>query len=192
MLDTQQLIERWQAGDESAAQLLYDQHRDRTYRLAYGLLGGEEDAEEVAQDALTYALVNIDKFRPDKSRFSTWLHTITVSRARDKYRKRKFSTQSLTDWMEKGRDVVDETPTPEAARQNAERRQTVRDALNTLKPSLREAVVLRYWSGHSFREIAEIMDCPLGTAQSRVRRAFEQLQDDLSLNQLAQLQESQT
>ena len=189
MLDTQQLVERWQAGEENAAQLLYDQHRDRTYRLAYGLLGNAQDAEEVAQDALTYALLNIDKFRPDKSRFSTWLHTITVSRARDKYRKKRFSTQSLTDWMEKGRDVVDENPTPEAAKQNAERRQTIRTALDTLSPSLREAIILRYWSGHSFREIAEIMDCPLGTAQSRVRRAFEQLQDNVSLNQLAQLQE---
>jgi len=56
---TSAYIERWQRGDERAAELLYNQFREQTFRLAYGLLGHREDAEEAAQDALTYALVNI-------------------------------------------------------------------------------------------------------------------------------------
>ena len=73
MADVNALIQRWQQGDERAAEQLYNYHRDATYRLAYGLLSNREDAEEVAQDALTYALVNINRYDSSLSRFSTWL-----------------------------------------------------------------------------------------------------------------------
>ena len=88
MDDAQLLVCRAQDGDERAARQLFDQFNLRTYRLALGLLGDEADAEEVAQDALTYALLNITRYRADLSSFSTWLHTITVSRARDKRRRK--------------------------------------------------------------------------------------------------------
>ena len=58
MPDIDTLIQRWQDGDERAAEALYNHHRERVFRLAYGLLGDPADAEEAAQDALTYALVN--------------------------------------------------------------------------------------------------------------------------------------
>jgi uncharacterized protein (DUF362 family) len=74
------LIKRWQVGDERAGLALYDHFGDRTFWLAYGLLGDRDDAEKVAQDALYYAMTNIARFDPDRAAFSTWLHTITVSR----------------------------------------------------------------------------------------------------------------
>ena len=86
------LIERWRAGDQRAAETIYNQHRDRTFRLAYALLGNAEDSEEAAQDALTYALLNIRQFDERRSQFTTWLHMITVSRSRDILRKRRLPT----------------------------------------------------------------------------------------------------
>jgi len=91
------LIDRWRAGDQKAAEEIYNLHQARTFRLSYGLLGNTEDAEEAAQDALTYALINIHNFDANRSKFTTWLHMITVSRCRDIQRKRKMPTISLSD-----------------------------------------------------------------------------------------------
>lgn len=189
MIDTQHLIDQWQAGDENSARLLYDQNRDRVYRLAYGLLGNAQDAEEVAQDALTYALINIDRYDSGRAKFSTWLHTITVSRARDKQRRKRFSLTSLNDWMQQGEQFAEHQPSPESQLDSSLHAQVIVQAVGRLKPQLREALILRYWAGHSFVEMAAIMGCPLGTAQSRVRRAFEQLRKQLTPHELAQLGE---
>ena len=71
MTDIDTLATRWLAGDERAAEAIYDRHRDRTYRLAYGLLGDPADAEEVVQDALAYALANIARYDSRRASFST-------------------------------------------------------------------------------------------------------------------------
>lgn len=174
-LDT--LIERWKAGDESAAAAIYDLHQTRAYRLSYGLLGNAEDAEEAAQDALTYALLNIHNFDNKRSQFTTWLHMITVSRCRDIQRKRRLPTISISDWLTRFRErKYDAPPPPEQETINMEKKATVWSAVQELNPSLREAITLRYWGGHTYQEIADITGCPLRTAQSRVRLAYQHLE----------------
>ena len=76
MAELAHVIERWKAGDERAAEIIYNQVRGTTFGLAQTLLGDPADAEEVAQDALTYALTHIDRYNPPRARFETWLHTI--------------------------------------------------------------------------------------------------------------------
>lgn len=190
MIDTLDLIARWQTGDQTAAERLYAQSRERVFRLAYGLLGNPEDAEEVAQDALTYALVNINRYDPDRALFSTWLHTITVSRVRDRQRRKRFSLTSLTEWMTGGRDFDAALPRMESRLEQDFARREVWEAVQTLSPTLREAIILRYWAQHSFREMAEIIGCPLGTAQSRVRRGFEKLTGELSAELLTHFEDA--
>ena len=180
MPDVDALIERWQSGDERAAEALYNHHRGSTFRLAYGLLGNPADAEEVAQDALTYALVNIRRYDPRRAAFSTWLHTITVSRCRDRQRRRRLPTLSLIAWLQRGGDVPDVTPAPEHQAIQAETRSQVWRAVHSLSQPLREAILLRYWAGHTYREMADILDCPVGTAQSRVRLAYQRLRGALA------------
>lgn len=175
MTDTLTLIAAWQAGDERAAEALYAAHRDNAFRLAYGLLGNAEDAEEAAQDALTYALVNIQRYAPERSSFATWLYTITVSRCRDRQRRKRLPSFSLSEWLSRGQDIPDAALGPEAALIETERHDALLQAIQKLSPPLREALILRYWAGYTFQEIADIMDCPLPTAQSRVRLAYQQL-----------------
>jgi RNA polymerase sigma-70 factor (ECF subfamily) len=139
-------------------------------------LGDPTEAEEAAQDALAYALLNINRYDPARASFGTWLHTITVSRCRDRYRRRRMPTFSLQSWLGRGRDVADPKSTPERLIIQSETRSQVWQAVQDLKPSLREAVLLRYWAGHTYQEIGEILGCPLRTAQSRVRLAFRQLE----------------
>ena len=79
MTDPTALIQRWQAGDERAAEALYYQYRDSTFRLAYGLLGNAADAEEATQDALNYALTRINLFDPGRASFSTKVPSIHPS-----------------------------------------------------------------------------------------------------------------
>lgn len=169
------LIERWRAGDERAAEMIYHQHREKTFRLAYGLLGNAEDAEEVAQDALAYALLHIHHFDDRRSQFTTWLYRITVSRSRDLLRKRRLPTFSLNSWMRERQSPTDLRPGPEQRAEKREYQNSVWDALQKLPPALREAIILRHWGGHTFQEIAEITNCPMKTAQSRVRLAYQKL-----------------
>jgi RNA polymerase sigma-70 factor (ECF subfamily) len=191
MPDIDVLIQRWQTGDERAAEMLFNQFREQVYRLAYGLLGQPADAEEAAQDALSYALLNIRRFDPRRSSFTTWLHTITVSRCRNRYRHKRLSSVSLFTWLEEGHDIVDPAATPERATRRREIHGEVWAAIQALKPPLREVILLRYWAGHTYQEIADIVGCPLSTAQSRVRLAFDQLRARLTPDDLAVLEEEQ-
>lgn len=189
MTDIDAMIQRWKAGDERAAEALYNRYRERTFHLAYGLLGDSHDAEEVAQDALTYALLNIRRYDPRRASFATWLHTITVSRCRDRYRRRRFPGLSLNAWLGRGGDLHDPSPGPERQAMRAETRSQVWRAVQDLRPQLREAILLRYWAGHTYQEMADILGCPLRTAQSRVRLAFKQLEAALSAAELNNLEE---
>ncbi|MCA9978612.1 MAG: RNA polymerase sigma factor, partial [Anaerolineales bacterium] len=78
-----QVFQRAENGDSQAQAELFRQHYPVTYRLAYSLLHHHEDAEEVAQDALAYALTNLAQYNPLRGAFTTWLYTITVSRCRN-------------------------------------------------------------------------------------------------------------
>ncbi|GAB4578287.1 MAG: sigma-70 family RNA polymerase sigma factor [Anaerolineales bacterium] len=178
MANLETLIERWRAGDVRAAEAIYDLHRARTFRLALGLLGNDEDAEEAAQDALAYALLNIAHFDERRSQFTTWLHTITVSRSRDILRKRRPAF-SLTEWLKGRQSPPDPRPGPEENAERAETRHTIWNAVQHLSPMLREALLLRHWAGHTYEEIAEIVGCPMKTAQSRVRLAHQKLAQTL-------------
>ncbi|HET9910081.1 MAG TPA: RNA polymerase sigma factor [Anaerolineales bacterium] len=184
MQNLEALIERWRGGDQQAAESIYNQHREQTFRLAYALLGNTEDAEEAAQDALTYALLHIHQFDPRRSKFTTWLHTITVSRSRDILRKRRLPTFPLIALFQNGRTVEDSLPGPEQRTSSNETRKSVWDAIQHLSPLLREAAVLRYWGNFTYQEIAEILGCTMKTAQSRVRLAHLKLASVLGENKL--------
>jgi RNA polymerase sigma-70 factor (ECF subfamily) len=186
--DTSILIERWRAGESRAAEALYKRYAAPVYRLAYGLLASPEDAEEVAQDVMGYALAHIDRYDAGRARFTTWLHTIAVSRCRDKRRRKWLPRLSLTALLGWGGDITDPGRRPEQVSAAGETRGEVWSAVQALSPLLREAVLLRYWSEHTYREMAEILGCPVPTAQSRVRLAFLELRQRLSRADWASLE----
>ena len=192
MLDIDATVQRWQGGDDRAAEALYNHFRESTFRLAYGLLGDQGDAEEAAQDALAYALVNIHRYDPQRASFSTWLHTIAVSRCRDKHRRRRLSGLSLVNLLDRGGGPPDPVAGPEHQTIELESRSHLWEVVQSMSRPLREAIVLRYWAGHTFREMAGILDCPISTAQSRVRLAFQRLRSALSPDELINAQEEES
>ena len=186
MSDISVLIRRWQAGDERAAEAIYDQCWESTLGLAFALLGDLADAEEVAQDALTYALTRVERYDPHRARFSTWLHTITVSRCRDRRRRRILPSLPLLTWFKGGGDAPDLAPGPEHQTIWDATRTELWQAIATLSPPLREAIVLRHWADFTYQEMGDMLDCSMRTAQSRVRLAHQRLrallnQDDLTI-----------
>ena len=192
MPDIDAVVQRWQDGDDRAAEALYNHFRESTFRLAYGLLGDQGDAEEATQDALTYALVNIHRFDPQRASFSTWLHTIAVSRCRDMHRRRRFSGLTLVKLMDLGGGPDDLGEGPEDQIIEQEARSHVWELVQSMSRPLREAIVLRYWAGHTFREMAEILDCPIPTAQSRVRLAYQRLRSALAPDELISAEEEES
>ena len=189
MSDIGVLIRRWQAGDEGAAEAIYNQYRDSTFGLAYTLLGDRADAEEVAQDALTYALTHIERYDPLRARFSTWLHTITVSRCRDRRRRRILPSLPLVAWLRGGGDAPDPAPSPEQHAIQETTRDEVWEAVEALSPPHREALVLRHWADYTYREIGDMLGCSMRTAQSRVRLAHKRLKTNLAQRDVAILEE---
>ncbi len=176
------LIQRWlEKGDERAAEALYQAHHRRIYRLAYALLGNAKDAEEVMQGTLIHALTRTKSYDPERLSFTSWLHTIAISRCRERQRG-QAELQASSDGRKAGNEPAREPSDGVSGATLREGRDTSDvfwQALDQLNPQLREAVVLRYWSGHTYEEMGEILRCPVTTAQSRVRWAYEQLRGQL-------------
>lgn len=181
--ESEALIQRCLQGDETAYVALYNQHAGMVYRLAYGLLQHREDAEEVLQDSFEYAFRKLKQYDPQKSAFKTWLYRITVSRCRNKRRRKwlpTFSLQQLTQ-----QDVADRhAPEPDDLLSLNERQRAVWQALGKLSPKLRETAVLRYYHGLRYSEIGEVLDIPAKTAESRMRLAHNALRELLDESEL--------
>ena len=92
----------------------------------------------------------------------------------------------MTAWLRE-EDVVDPAPNQERRVIRAETRGEIWEAIQGLSPRLREAVLLRYWAGHTYREMADIMGCPVPTAQSRGRLAYQRLRAVLTPDSAAAL-----
>jgi RNA polymerase sigma-70 factor (ECF subfamily) len=183
----EQLIARCLGGDQSAYEALYSLYAPSVYRLCYSLLLNRQDAEDVLQESFVYAFRNLRRYDASRAAFKTWLYTIAISRCRNHYRRRS----ALLDvghlfQLELPAPYAD-MPEPAAVRHDA--RAEVERALAALSPRLREAVVLRYGQGMTYREIADVMDCPAKTAESRVRLAHEALKARLQTVGLALLQD---
>lgn len=168
------LIVRCLAGDQVAYADLYQRFATGLYRLCYSLVLDRQDAEDVVQESFVYAFKNLRRFDPQRASFKTWLYTIAVSRCRNTYRRKLPPLVGLTQLFQW--DVAAPSgEAPEAALTRRTAQDAVERALGSLSPVLREAVVLRYGHGLTYREIADVMDCPQKTAESRVRLAHDKL-----------------
>jgi RNA polymerase sigma-70 factor (ECF subfamily) len=168
------IIGRCLKGDQTAFAQLYEQCAPSIYRLCYGLLMNRQDAEDVMQEAFVYAFKNLRRYDANRASFKTWLYTIALSRCRNLYRRKRQPWMDLSCLLPLDLPAP-RSETPENRLAQRQVRSEVEKALAALTPNLREAVVLRYAHGLTYREIAEIVDCPQKTAESRVRLAHERL-----------------
>ncbi|QPC81574.1 RNA polymerase sigma factor [Phototrophicus methaneseepsis] len=182
------LIARCIRGDQQSYADLYQRYADSVYRLCNTLLYTQEDAEDVVQESFVYAFRNIGRYDSQKASFKTWLFTIAISRCRNMYRRKQFLTVDLSAALQL-RLAAPNGERPEAALARRDAREAVEVAVKGLPSQLREALVLRYAHGLTYREIAEIMDCPQKTAESRVRLAHKKLRKTMQGHGPALLEE---
>jgi RNA polymerase sigma-70 factor (ECF subfamily) len=165
------------AGDRDAFDALVRRHQARTYNFVRAMVHDESVAEDLTQDVFVRVWKSIGRFRGD-SAFSTWLFRIAVNVARThlsrRSRWRLFSRPS-SDASPDAPVEVEDPPSPERLEDDVVRRDAIDRALATLSPDLREAVTLRDVEGLDYREIARVLDIPLGTVESRIFRARQRL-----------------
>jgi RNA polymerase sigma-70 factor (ECF subfamily) len=178
------LIERCRAGDVAAFEPLVEKYRQRVWRLAYNVLRDQEEAWDVAQEAFVRAWQALPNFR-GQSAFYTWLFRIVMNVAADRARSRAargraFGTERIAeeDWDRVLVDQPNETP-PDAAAAGAEKREKIERALATLSEDHRRIVVLSDIEGLSYKEIADVLEIPMGTVMSRLHNARKRLKTAL-------------
>ncbi len=182
------IIERALGGDQTGYAELYDRFAASLYRLCYSLLMNEQDSEDILQESFLYAFKNLHRYDSRKASLKTWLYTIAVSRCRNTYRRKRFLTVDITQWL--GLELkAPPAEAPEAALIRRDASESISRALLDLSPRLREAIVLRYGQGMTYREISDVMGCPQKTAESRVRLGHQRLRESLQPVGLGLLEE---
>lgn len=177
--DDAALIRRCQAGDLAAFEPLVEKYRQRVWRLAYQVVRDREEAWDVSQEAFIRAYQSLASFR-GQSAFYTWLFRIVVNLATDRVRQRAargraFGTERVpeNEWDGVLPDEATASPDDEAARR--EQRRRIARALDALPPHFRTIIMLSDVEGLSYREIAEVLNIPLGTVMSRLHNARKRL-----------------
>lgn len=178
-----ELVRRVQRGDSAAFDVLVRKYQHRIVALIGRYIADWSECQDVAQDTFIRAYRAIGSFRGD-AQFYTWLHRIAVNTAKNHLvaHNRRPPTDDVdagdAEQYDAGTRLRDhDTPERELMRQELER--TVMKAVDALPEELRTAITLREVDGLSYEEIAQKMDCPIGTVRSRIFRAREAIDAEL-------------
>ncbi|MCU0949962.1 MAG: RNA polymerase sigma factor RpoE [Burkholderiaceae bacterium] len=180
----QQIVERVQRGDKRAFDLLVTKYQRKIFRLLSRLIRDPGEIEDVAQEAFIKAYRALPNFRGD-SAFYTWLYRIAINTAKNHLvaqgRRAPTSTEAEVEEAENFEDAdgLRDVNTPDAMMMSRQVGDAVNRAIERLPEDLRTAIVLRELEGLSYEEIAESMNCPIGTVRSRIFRAREAIATEL-------------
>jgi RNA polymerase sigma-70 factor (ECF subfamily) len=180
----QRLVERVQRGDKAAFDLLVSKYQRKIFRLLSRLIRDPAEVEDVAQEAFIKAYRALPNFRGD-SAFYTWLYRIAINTAKNHLvsQGRRAPTTTEADIEEAETfddgDHLRDLNTPDSMLLTKQVAEAVNRAIEQLPEDLRTAIVLREIEGLSYEEIAESMNCPIGTVRSRIFRAREAIAHEL-------------
>jgi RNA polymerase sigma-70 factor (ECF subfamily) len=178
--DEKRLVEKASGGDAAAFETLVAENQTRVYNLALRLVGNEQDALDMSQEAFIKAFTYIGSFRGE-SRFSVWLYRLTTNVCldflRSQSRRAHGSLTQAGDEDEEGREleIPDERFTPQSMAERRELREAVRRNLEKLPPDYKAILILREIEALSYEELAETLDLQQGTVKSRLFRARKKL-----------------
>ena len=163
------LLARVSQGDQGAVAEFYDASSRYVFGLVLRILGDRPSAEEVTLDVYVQVWKQAGNYSPERGSASSWLLTMSRSRAIDRLRSKGRRQSSHESPMEALDMAADDAPTPEQSSVASERRVAVQTALGALQSPQREAIELAYFSGFSHSEIADRLGEPLGTVKTRIR-----------------------
>lgn len=175
-----QLLVLTGSADEEAFARLYDVFAHRAYGLALRVIGDPHQAQEVIQDVFLEVWRKAARFDPRRGSATGWMLTITHRRAVDRVRASSAARRRDDQWHDASPAVTDVDTTFDEAQANLTAVR-VRAALASLTPDQRRAVELAYFGGHTYADVARLMQAPLGTTKSRIRAALLRLRDHLEI-----------
>ncbi|MHC4225597.1 MAG: RNA polymerase sigma factor [Planctomycetota bacterium] len=176
-----ELVVAWQGGDLAAFETLVRRHEGRIFRMLFRMLGTREEAEDATQEAFLSLHRHGHRFRRE-ARFSTFLYRVAANAALNRRRslgRARARERQLALRQAAGSDLPSAPRDPEGAASGAEVQARVQQALQTLPPDLRAAVVLYDLEGQSYRDVAEVLGVPEGTVKSRIHRGRQALREQL-------------
>jgi RNA polymerase sigma-70 factor (ECF subfamily) len=180
----QALVEQVQRGDKRAFELLVAKYQRKIFRLLSRLIRDAAEIEDVAQEAFIKAYRALPNFRGE-SAFYTWLYRIAINTAKNylvaQGRRAPTTTETEIDEAENfdEGDQLRDVNTPDSMLLSKQVGEAVNRAIEKLPEDLRTAIILRELEGLSYEEIAETMNCPIGTVRSRIFRAREAIAEEL-------------
>lgn len=174
------LIARCQANDKRAFGRLVEKYMERAYYTALGLIGSHEDALDLSQEAFVRAYRSITKFKPGIGGFFTWyykiLRNLCFNFRRDRA-KRARAFSKIEARAGQLNEIADANDDPAVIAERDEIKVIVWRAIASLKAYDREIIVLKDFQNLSYKEIAEALNCPIGTVMSRLFSARKQLRE---------------
>jgi RNA polymerase sigma-70 factor, ECF subfamily len=180
--DDAELVRRCQAGDSSAFNNLVIRYRNKVFAMVYGMTQNEQDAWDLAQEGFLKAWRSIHRFRGQSS-FYTWLYRIMTNVTIDALRRKgihgetEFDDRIAPANVEPGsRTTPSAVPPPNNKLEQREIRQRIDEAISKLSPEHRAVIVMKEIQDLQYSEIAEILNCSLGTVMSRLFYARKKLQ----------------
>ncbi len=180
----QQLVERVQAGDKRAFDLLVLKYQHKIISLVGRYVKDHHESMDVSQEAFIKAYRALANFRGD-SQFYTWLYRIAINTAKNylvaRNRRPPDVDVDVNDYGDYGSaDVMADVDTPENLMARDQLQDKVFATLEKLPDDLRIALTLREFEGMSYEQIAEVMDCPVGTVRSRIFRARDAIDKEVA------------
>jgi RNA polymerase sigma-70 factor (ECF subfamily) len=160
------LIKRFIDGDELVFSELLKRHKEKVRNIIYITLSNTDGVDDIAQEVFITVYRHLKSFRFE-SQFTTWLYRITINKCKDHLRKKHIRSIFLP--------LKDEEPVFESINEDTDIKYIVRNAIATLPDKLRIPLVLKDLEGFSYQEIADTMECEIGTVKSRIFRAREAL-----------------
>ena len=187
MTDAAVLFDRAVRGETEALNGLLATHRAVAYRIALGILGDADGAEDVAQDVAMRLTAALPGFHgPDE--VSPWAYRVAVNRCRDHLRRRRRRAGDVPFDTAPPHPELTREDDPARAVDSERTRAAVQDALHRLSDDPRAVLTLRYMAGLEYAEIARMTSTPQGTIASRVFRALKRLGDQLDRRHLEVLE----
>jgi len=173
------LVKRAKAGDYQAFDLLVLKYQSRLISTAFKFVKDLQIAEDLVQDSFIKSFKSLDSFREDSS-FYTWIYRITVNTSKNYLVSKKRKDELLqTDISKEANYTIEpiDKDTPEDLLHASQLRNIIIESLNGLGEDTKTALMLREFDGLSYEQIAEVVNCPVGTVRSRIFRAREVIDD---------------